>query len=320
MLAQPLSSNPQSGSSVTGTNRSGFIETIEYKRFVEFCDACRRYRYIGLCFGAPGIGKTLSAARYSRAEMLPRPGPLTDRGLDQEILDTVFCTPAVVNTPGSINAGLRQIRETLLGIAKHPVRTEARRVLDALRRRDQEWRRQREDTPGSKEYKEPPLEPTYYATLMEYEAKKAAVSDPTTLILIDEADRLGMASLEQVRSIFDEGGAGLILIGIPGIEKRMARFPQFYSRIGFVHEYRPLGAAEIQNFLAQGWAPDGVSLCQEAFSADVLGAIVRMTGGNSRLLNRLLTQIERVMHVNETPTVTLDIVQAARDSLVVGQS
>ncbi len=55
-------------------------------------------------------------------------------------------------------------------------------------------------------------------------------------------------------------------------------------------------------------------------AADVLGAIVRMTGGNFRLLNRLLTQIERVMQVNDTSTVTLEIAEAARDSLVVGQS
>jgi hypothetical protein len=49
---------------------------------------------------------------------------------------------------------------------------------------------------------------------------------------------------------------------MPGIEKRLARYPQFYSRIGFVHEFRPLAAKEIRQLLDQWWTPPGVHLDQ----------------------------------------------------------
>jgi DNA transposition AAA+ family ATPase len=131
----------------------------------------------------------------------------------------------------------------------------------------------------------------------------------TTLIVVDEADWLQMNSLEQVRSVFDSGDMGMILIGMPGIEKRIARFPQLYSRIGFVHEFRPLGAAEVQALLERCWTPPGVTLPDSGLTPEVVARLVRMTGGNLRLLTRLLTQV-----------ISVEIVEAARDSLVIGQA
>jgi len=77
------------------------------------------------------------------------------------------------------------------------------------------------------------------------------VADALALLpaFIDEADRLQMNSLEQIRSIFDEGKAGMILIGMPGIEKRMLAFRSFTQRIGFVHEFRTLDQTEMQELL-----------------------------------------------------------------------
>lgn len=185
--------------------------------------------------------------------------------------------------------------------------------------RDEARRREILDKPGQSPRDPPPVDPTYFQTFQFYEERKRAIPDPTTLIVVDEADRLQMNSLEQMRSIFDEGGLGMVLIGMPGIEKRIARFPQFYSRIGFVHEFRPLDTLEMQTLLERHWRPAGVSLPESPFTPEVVARLIRITGGNFRLLTRLLTQIERVLQVNEVQVISLEIVEAARDSLVIGQ-
>lgn len=133
-------------------------------------------------------------------------------------------------------------------------------MLDAIRLRDEAKRREIMNKPGCSPCDRPPVDPIYFQAFEQYEARKRAIQDPTTLILVDEADRLQMNSLEQMRSIFDEGETGMVLIGMSGIEKRIARFPQFYSRIGFVHEFRPLDATEMQELLEQHWTPS-VSHC-----------------------------------------------------------
>ena len=139
------------------------------------------------------------------------------------------------------------------------------------------------------------------------------------LIIIDEAERLSTSALEHLRDMFDRTPLGLMLIGMPGIEKRLARYPQLYSRVGFAHHYRPLQGDELTFVLTRHWRKLGLSLDSADFTdTQAMAAISRITRGNFRLLHRLFVQIERILLINELHVITEDVVEAARSTLVIG--
>jgi DNA transposition AAA+ family ATPase len=259
-----------------------FVVTKEYRRFAEFADAVRRDRYIGLCYGPPGVGKTLSARRYTRWDIIEHAVQTfrffeADR-IPREILDTrsAVYTPKVHNSPGRLEKELAFIQDRLswaIETLEHP----------------------EHDPPA------PARSQGRYAELL----------------IVDEADRLKTATLEQLRDRHDRTGVGLILIGMPGIEKRLARYPQLYSRVGFVHHFRVLSAEEQACVLARHWPELGLHDQDDFTTAEALTTIIRITSGNFRL-TRLVAQIKRVLDINQISVVTKEVVEAARESLVIG--
>src|SRR6266446_6861563 len=157
-----------------------FIQTKEYRRFAEFCDACRTYRYIGLCYGPPGVGKTLSARHYTQwdliqaqlherfysftrdpqAEMLIANGFLSDvtrRPTEIITCRSVLFTPLVASTPRQIENEVRALRIALSYLVEDAEKLQAGQ------------RGRRENLP-----------------------------DRTELLIVDETDRLKTAGLEQM--------------------------------------------------------------------------------------------------------------------------
>lgn len=96
-------------------------------------------------------------------------------------------------------------------------------------------------------------------------------AEPGALLIIDEAQALGVKAVEQLRSIHDRTGVGLAFVGdetllqLFGLVNRKPGYAQLSSRIGFkVRAARPtLGDVEA---LTQAWGlddRDAVSLCRD---------------------------------------------------------
>jgi hypothetical protein len=65
----------------------------------------------------------------------------------------------------------------------------------------------------------------------------------------------------------------------------------------------------MHRLIERQWSPAGVTLPKQPLSQDTSAAIIRITGGNFRPLNRLLTQIECdmgvVLKVDSSSNVTV---------------
>lgn len=260
-----------------------FQVTKQHRRFVEFADAVRRHRYIGACFGAPGLGKTLSARTYAAADEW-----------DQWVAHRYN---REVTLPLSIAARRTAMFTPYVGVTARALFFDLHRRVDMLSDDIERLRR-------------PDFDP-----VLDFDPQ---VPGHTQLLIIDEAERLKTNGLEQVRDFFDRSDIGIILIGMPGFDRQLARYPQLYSRIGFAHLYKPIDTEDIPAVLAHYWQQLGLPGDELHPDSELVNAVVRITGGNFRLIERLMTQVSRLRDINGLDDITTDLVNAARQTLVIG--
>lgn len=269
-----------------GGQRTGpFIVTKEHRRFTEFAHTIRTHRTIGVCFGPAGVGKTLSARRHAHWDLaeplLHTWGPREPS--DAHVYAALARSRTVFHTP-TVGGTLRELRKDL-----HLMTSRVESCIEQ------------------------------HHSLNSDGQRGVARDSRIELLIIDEAERLSTSALEHLRDMFDRTPIGLMLIGMPGIEKRLARYPQLYSRVGFAHHDHPLQDDELTFVLTRHWRQLGLSLDSTDFTdTQAMAAISRITRGNFRLLHRLFVQMERILRINELHVITEDVVEAARSTLVIG--
>lgn len=256
-----------------GGQPPSFVETKSYRRFGEMCDGGLRARVVGLSYGPPGTGKTESAKRYAQWSLfkpfLPetfitftgrsavddfypyRPLTFTSAPLDTSMQQcrTVFYTPPV----SASVARLEKQVLTLFAAFSY--------LVEAAHQRHQ----------GTEEF----LVTRRFSPLIE-------------LFIVDEANRLKDAGLELIRDVADRGSSAWCYsvclawknaccvlpnstrgLALPMRWSRsLTRRRAIFWRSGFRHRVKPSS----DNFTGK----------------EAVGAILRITRGNIRLIERLM--------------------------------
>lgn len=119
---------------------------------------------------------------------------------------------------------------------------------------------------------------------------EALDSEPTTLF-IDEADRLHIGRIEDLRDIHDETGAPIALIGESGLDNLLGERRRIWSRVKQVVDFGPVGEEDVA-ILADEAA--GLDIGPEACSR-----IVQTSDGDFRIVWSLLGHLEQAARAKE---------------------
>ena len=204
--------------------RPNFINTRQHVRFVEFCNSCHRNRYIGVCTGRSGVGKTRSAEAYSNWQIIepllkeaptrnPCPPPVLEHCY------TAIYTPDVSCTVKRVESGLAILRNRFDDLVKHSM----------CWHNSEGW----------------------------YKTQRQRFLE---LIIIDKAQRLPSKCLEAIADFGKNHKLGIILIGHPGFDRRVRNYEPIDNSIGFYHIFNTPRTEELRAILEARWQSQQVTI------------------------------------------------------------
>jgi len=264
---------------ITTDAPSFFQMTCQYRRFAEICNKSQNSKFIALFYGRTGLGKTECAYHYSNWRVVE---PLLEKSAAARRLSpSIIHSSTVVYTP-DVGVTPKRVQSNVATL---------RNRFDELIDQASNWHNL--DTG--------PFRPHKYLKLL----------------IIDEADRLKLGALEVIRDLYDRTPISVLLIGSPGIERRLRRtgYGQLHSRFTLAYEIQPLTNDEMRAFISRKW--NEFKLPCTADDA-VSSGIMRISNGNFRVLNRIFNEIKRLQKINCFQAITPDVVDVARKGLLLG--
>lgn len=122
-------------------------------------------------------------------------------------------------------------------------------------------------------------------------------------LFIDEADRLKIDRIEDLRDIHEMTGAPIVLIGEEGLLGLLSERRRIWSRVAYEVEFGPISASEVAIYAMQGAALD--------IPPELCADIAKKSEGDFRLVRNMMLLLEKAAKAAENFTVDRKMLELA---------
>ncbi len=127
-------------------------------------------------------------------------------------------------------------------------------------------------------------------------------------LFIDEADRLSIDRIEDLRDIFEMTGVPIVLIGEEGIWGLLRERRRIMSRVAHEVEFSPISPVEVSLFLNKA--------ADLLVPADLCQRITKQADGDFRVVRNIGLQLEKVAKASENYNVDTEMLDTVLSNFI----